>query len=808
MRCQIALTGCSPETLASYLKSLALLRLVSEQKDSSAQGWWEKDCFHLASQLTEAELIRFFLEEYSPTPIVAPWNGGSGFYEGNDITGREAIRASKSERFKDYRDTINEILSWPMISASAGLPLGKMIEIVRQEAAKATGQKQDQLLEPVTKILTGFEPVSNLSSPQDLSTLSISTLEEQATIPKRASQEEKDRSRAIKQLLQPAKKIRTIVKKLRRSAGKDELVRHCRNRLHDRAIDWIDAAVVILKNNEFVCPPLLGTAGNEGNLDYTNTFMLHLTTLLLMPESNTNVESLLREALFGEPTNGLVRTAVGQYDPGRAGGYNQGNEIETEKGAVNPWNFIFTLEGAVAWASGVARRQGLASRTTSSSAFTVRASGVGYASSTSTDEQEARARAEVWTPLWNRPACYSELQALLREGRADLGCRQAANGIEFVEAVSSLGIDRGISGFVRYSLLKRRGDSFEALPSGRFPVQARSEADLVRNLEPLLVQVDRFLSRFKKNEPPARFTSRRREVDEAIYQLLLRGGTVYAKAVIAAIGRLERLFAERDRDKEPKLRSPLSGLDPRWLLAADDGSLEVRIAAALASIGPTDKVGSLRANLTALDPEKPWSWSNGQGQTAWTGHSLAGRLANVLHRRMMDAERVQCRANPTWGGIALRAEDVAAFIEGGLDESLIEDLLFGFALIRWDGEETCQKVKAELHTRWALSVTRRVVPRSWALLKHLFLSTPITIIGGQEIIIRPEPAIIPLLCANRVSHACEIASRRLFSAGLAPTRARMPDGENGTRIAAALLLPIRRLNDLSKLVLHREEDHR
>jgi CRISPR-associated protein Csx17 len=645
--------------------------------------------------------------------------------------------------------------------------------------------------------------VSHLISPQDLPMLSISALEEQATLPKRASQAEKDRSRAIKHLLQPAKKIRTIVKKLSRSAGKDELVRYCRNRLHDRAVDWIDAAVVILENNEFVCPPLLGTAGNEGNLDYTNTFMLHLTTLLLMPESNANVESLLRQALFGEPTDSLVRTSVGQYDPGRAGGYNQGYGIETEKVAVNPWNCIFTLEGTVAWASGVARRQGLAAGTTSSSSFTVRASAVGYASSTSTDEKEARA--EVWTPLWNRPACYNELQALLREGRADLGHRQASNGIEFAEAVSSLGIDRGISGFVRYSLLKRRGDSFVALPSGRFPVQARSEADLVRNLEPLLVQVDRFLSRFKKNEPPARFASRRREIDEAIYQLVL---TVYARAVIAAVGRIERLFAERDRTKDPKLHAPLSGLDPRWLLAADDGSLKVRIAAALASIGPTDKVGSLRANLTAIDPEKPWSWSHGQGQTAWTGHSLTRRLANVLHRRMMDAERLQCRANPTWGGIALRAEDVAAFIEGGLDESFIEALLFGFTLIRRDGQETCQNVKAELRTRWARPVIRRVVPRSWALLKHLFLSTPVTTTGGQDILIRPEPAIIPLLCANRVSNACEIASRRLFSAGLVPTRARIPDGENGTRIAAALLVPIRRLSDLSKLVLHREEDHR
>src|SRR5262249_29320235 len=182
-----------------------------------------------------------------------------------------------------------------------------------------------------TQALNRVELVSNLLFTQDLPTLSIRALEEQATLSKRASQAEKDRSRAIKQLLQPAKKIRTIVKQLSRSAGKDELVRYCRNMLNDKAVDWIDAAVIILENNEFVCPPLLGTAGNEGNLDYTNTFMLHLTTLLLMPKSNTNVESLLREALFGEPTDSLVRTAVGQYDPGRAGGYNQGYGIETEK---------------------------------------------------------------------------------------------------------------------------------------------------------------------------------------------------------------------------------------------------------------------------------------------------------------------------------------------------------------------------------------------------------------------------------------------------------------------------------------------
>jgi CRISPR-associated protein Csx17 len=803
MRCQIALTGCPPEPLASYLKSLSLLRLVSEQKDSSARGWWERDVFHIESELDQVGLLRFFLEEYSPTPIVAPWNGGSGFYEGKDVTGREAIRASTSERLRHYRDTINEILSWPEISATAGLSLRKMLDLVKQEAAKTTGKRQSEMLKPVEQMMDRVKSVSAILAPNNPLELPITMLEK-----------EKHKSRDVGQLIKAASKVLTIVKKHHRSAAKEELVRLCRNRLSDKAVEWIDASAVLMESfendkliEEFSALPLTGTGGNEGNQDYTNAFMRHLAELLLAEHNAENIEKLLRHALFDEISPGLVRDSVGQHDPGRAGGYNQGYGIELKNFPMNPWNFVLTLEGSIAWASGVTRRQGLATRSGISSAFTVMPTAVGYPSASAVDK--GKARREVWTPLWQRPARYMELQAILREGRADIGKRQAVSGIEFAESVASLGIDRGITEFVRYSFLERRGKGYYvALPSGRFPVQARSEADLVRNLEPLLVQVDRFLSRFKKNEPPARFTSRRREVDETIYQLLLRGGTVYAKAVIAAIGRLERLFAERDRDKEPKLRSPLSGLDPRWLLAADDGSLEIRIAAALASIGPTDKIGSLRANLTAIDPEKPWSWSNGYGQTAWTGNSLARRLANVLHRRMMDAERLQCRANPTWGGIALRAEDIAAFIEGGLDESLIEDLLFGFTLTHWDGEETCQKVKGELRARWARPVTRRVVPRSWALLKHLFLSAPLTTTSGQGIIIRPESAIIPLLCANRVSQACEIASRRLFSAGLAPTRARIPDGENGTRIAAALLVPVRRLNDLSKLVLHREEDHR
>jgi CRISPR-associated protein Csx17 len=77
---EIVLAGCAPVPLASYLKALGVFRLVAEQKDKSARGCWRDEAFVLGTVLTDEELVRFFLDEYRPSPIISPWNGGSGFY--------------------------------------------------------------------------------------------------------------------------------------------------------------------------------------------------------------------------------------------------------------------------------------------------------------------------------------------------------------------------------------------------------------------------------------------------------------------------------------------------------------------------------------------------------------------------------------------------------------------------------------------------------------------------------------------------------------------------------------------------------
>src|SRR5262249_10863969 len=102
----LVLEGCQPEPPASYLKALAVLRLVGTQAARAGRGWWTSAGFVLRSRLDRAGLVAFFRDAYCPTPIVAPWNGGSGFHPKDSQDGISAIESSTSERLAPYREAI------------------------------------------------------------------------------------------------------------------------------------------------------------------------------------------------------------------------------------------------------------------------------------------------------------------------------------------------------------------------------------------------------------------------------------------------------------------------------------------------------------------------------------------------------------------------------------------------------------------------------------------------------------------------------------------------------------------------------
>ena len=125
---EITLAGCSPTPLASYLKALGLLRLIASPTssvsgtaaDPEVRGFWENERFHLQTRLTPGALTRFFLEDYAPSPIIAPWNGGSGFYPGDNKDGFEPFTGTNvAKRFALFADAIQaasqEINRWGFI---------------------------------------------------------------------------------------------------------------------------------------------------------------------------------------------------------------------------------------------------------------------------------------------------------------------------------------------------------------------------------------------------------------------------------------------------------------------------------------------------------------------------------------------------------------------------------------------------------------------------------------------------------------------------------------------------------------------
>ena len=89
------------------MKALGVLRLVAEQVDRSARGMWRDECFWLVTRLDRDALSAFFLDAYSPTPLLAPWNGGSGFYPKDSRAGMDPIATSTAARLAPYRAAIS-----------------------------------------------------------------------------------------------------------------------------------------------------------------------------------------------------------------------------------------------------------------------------------------------------------------------------------------------------------------------------------------------------------------------------------------------------------------------------------------------------------------------------------------------------------------------------------------------------------------------------------------------------------------------------------------------------------------------------
>lgn len=702
---EIVLSGCSPSPLASYLKALAVLRLLAEAGDhgggdADVTGYWNNDQFVLRTKLKVEEICDFFLLRYQPTPLVAPWNGGSGFYPKDNTDGIRAIAGSSNERFAAYRQSI--------------------------AAAKAV--------------------VSELSLKES------PKFEEKTTF------------------------LQTL-----------------RNLAPDGLLRWMDAAV-ILSGEDPRYPPLLGTGGNDGRLDFTNNFMQR--QLELFDVSSGQPRGLasegLKSALFDMPTTSLSDRAIGQFAPGAAGGPNASADFDGAA-RINAWDFVLMLEGAVLFAASTSRKLETSDSTILSAPFTVR-SRAGTAGSASS-EDDGDARGEIWMPLWFNPFSIEELRCLLAEGRAALNGKATRDGLDFARAVAQLGVDRGIDEFQRYGFLMRSGKAFLATPLNRVKVSRNIDADLIQDLEKQrnwLGSVQRYA---RDENAPNAFRSAARQLDSALFALTQQSTRGNFQKVLTQIGKIDAALSLSPRSQDA-IRSPAPTLKREWAEkaggeAATD-SAEFRIAMAFAglrmSLGGGRGIADTRMHLTRVgEPgfRSERQWDPNSSACTWGPGPLTGNIAALLHRRRLISIKHGVEGELLASITGATCDDVADFLAGATDDGRITDLLGGLACVKLQGIELPR------------SGNKPTLPAGFALLK-LFFTTESQLRKlnlpwfTAESRMRLPAEMAARLVSNQIDAAIELAWRRLLSfsvklPGLKPPRMLCTDGP---RLLAALCIPL------------------
>jgi len=687
---QVVLAGCTPVPLVGYLKALGVLRLVAEQADPDARGYWENEQFVLQSRLDEVGLRRFFLEEYEATPVIAPWNGGSGFYPKDNKSGIKPIESGNAKRFHGLSRAI----------AVAKTSLGQL----------------------------GLEE---------------------------------------------------------RPAGdsKQELLALLRASLDDAAVAWLDAAILLTESGPKY-PPLLGTGGNDGRLDFTNNFMQHLVALF-DPDSGqasaTN-EALLQESLYGEATPGMSSAKIGQFAPSDAGGVNQTSGFEA-RSLVNSWDFVLMLEGAVLFAASATRRLESGSAGALSYPFTVHLAAGGSGAAALSDE--GAARAEIWMPLWSKPVGFRELEALLSEGRVTLGRQAARDGLDFSRAVARLGVDRGIDAFQRYAFLMRSGKAYFATPLNRVTVTRNPAADLIDELDER-----HWLSRFRRyaeKEGSHQVQILRRNLEAAIFSLTTgyKDTADSTRRLLICLGEIALYFA-----RSPKAREacpPIPRLSRQWVTQAEPGGgLEFSLAAALAGLQGKHSGNWIYPMRLHLLPEKPGryqQWDEQAGhRITWAEGTLEANLAATLQRRLLDIQHLKLDDKPLVASRTASTAHVAAWLAGQANASDIAALLLGLMLARIPSGRVSD------------SLPPLPLPGAYRLLKPFFVTDTQLHRAG----LLPAERKLPLpgdmvrrLAAGQIRQVLPPAMRLLRVAGLYPGKTEPAAGiQDGRLLLAALMVPI------------------
>ena len=289
-------------------------------------------------------------------------------------------------------------------------------------------------------------------------------------------------------------------------------------------------------------------------------------------------------------------------------------------------------------------------------------------------------------PLWDRAASLGEIRHLFSEGRVKLGRKTAVNGSDFARAIAKLGVDRGLSGFERFGLLKRSGDSFLATPLGRFDVRRQPEADILQDLDRagFLGQLRRYA---RDDKAPGALRMQVHRLENLILALTRQPDAHRLEALLIQIGRCAQLLARSAKGRENIPGLPQ--LSAAWRIRCDDGSSEFRIAAALASIQSESDSSAASSMVSHLLPiranRQTWQWlPKNRLETdkthCWIDGAVTINLAEVIKRRLIDASHNDLDRKPFAASRGARLGDISRFLANQTDDARITDLLAALVL--------------------------------------------------------------------------------------------------------------------------------
>ena len=710
------LDGCAPVPLAHYLKAFGILRLVSEQKDSDARGWWDGDRFLLATTLTRTELEKFFLNDYKPTPFVSPWNKGAGFFSGNQCVVSK-IEGSKSPRFEPFRVGISEGRS---SSADLSKSDKKSRDIKAEAKVPGTG---------------------------------------------RAERERIKNSEDYKQRLAKANKEFGQIKA--------DLIPGLKLKWRGAHREWLDVAVVLTDKREPKFPALLGTGGNDGALDFTNNFMQRIMELF-DPDSEgggprETTPSLVAGALWGVPVpDHLGGRPVGQFLPGMAGGANNSNGPDAES-VVNPADFVLALEGTIAFRSHVARKFGSLESSRAAAPFVVDACGAAYSSASANDES---ARGEQWMPLWSRPATYTELRQLLAEGRAQIGVKTAREPLDFARAVKRLGTARGV-GFQRYGYIERNGQSNLAVPLVRFEA-AHQQSEGLACIDDLDLWLRRLRREARSRNAPAHLVAIEKRLVDALFALTERHDSPERwQNVLLRLAEIEEAMTHGSGFSA----QPAPLLRPEWAAYSDDGTVEFRLALSFA-LQASDfyskngaPINPIRRHWLPLDAERPWRFATTgtdagmrldvRPEVVMRGRRAVDDAIALVERRLVEASQnggryLMLAAAPR---AAASIADLTTLLSGGVD--LERTLTLARALMAMDRKA------------WAEQYIPIEAPRildwpddAWLAIRLCTLPWSFKLPSGFKLDVGTDPALIRRLASGDAASAIALALSRLRAVGV------------------------------------------